>query len=59
MMKYGEKFGNNFRKGAQILAFSKRNFFFRSPFNDSKNLERESLIGSIEPCPEGEIENLY
>ena len=27
--------------------------------NDSKNLERESLSGSIEPCPEGEIENLY
>ena len=27
--------------------------------NDSKNLERESLIWSIEPCPEGEIENLY
>ena len=33
MMKYGEKFEKIFRKGAQILAFSKRNFFSRSPFN--------------------------
>ena len=27
-MKYGEKFEKFFRKGAQILAFLKRNFFF-------------------------------
>ena len=26
--------------------------------NDSKNIERESLIGSMEPCPEGEIGNI-
>ena len=26
--------------------------------NDYKNLERESLIGSMEPCPEGEIGNI-
>ena len=31
MMKYGEKFENFFRKGAQILAFSKRNFFSDHP----------------------------
>ena len=32
MMKYGETFKKNSRKGARIMAFLKRNFFFRSPF---------------------------
>ena len=31
MVEYGEKFENFFRKGAQILAFSKRNFFSDHP----------------------------
>ena len=33
MMKYGEKFEKIFRKGAKILAFSKRNFFFDHPLS--------------------------
>ena len=37
MMKYGEKFEKFFRKGAQILAFSKRNFFSRSRFMRSND----------------------
>ena len=52
MMKYGEKFENFFRKGAQILAFSKRNFFFRSPFrfkkfNDALYAWKQRILDSI------------
>ena len=43
MMKYGEKFEIFFRKGAQILAFSKRNFFFRSPFTSSRFIQLETF----------------
>ena len=34
MMKYGEKFKKNSRKGAGIMAFSKRNFFSDHPLLD-------------------------
>ena len=43
-MKYGEKFEKNFRKGAQILAFSKRNFFFDHPLLcEYLNLQKRSF----------------
>ena len=48
MMKYGEKFEKNFRKGAQIMAFSKKNFFFDHPL----------LVSWISTSDEAHLRNL-